>query len=172
MKNKKNIHYHRVQHIPIGLDQIPNFVLNRQCLFFDNIYQKRMFSIQTRTNEYYYRNQNNRIRRDSNVHLKQRVLSFWIKIAQKVYFPSSARQVLVKNQSRYHFHLPSRGILGQYRNIQDYHRIQHIRINLNAKFYLKFGFFWPNSHKKGRKKILFMKDTIFQKFFVTMKYTY
>ena len=126
--------------------------------FLDQIYPKRVFPVQSRTNERLHRIQHICISLgNKKFHLKQIILSIWTKFAQKGYLWSRTGQMNITTEfsilelvqvpafilSR-PFEIfwtkfvqkgcfPSKA--GQIKT--NYHRIQHIWISLDAKFHLK-----------------------------------
>ena len=119
------------------LIQMPNFILNRQFWFIGPNLPEMCFPVQSRENEYHLWIQNTGISSGSKFHLKQAILIFCTKFAQKRYFRSKTRKG------------------------------EHIVISLDAKFHLKekiLIFFGQISPKRVKKLYLSNTTSLFWNF--------
>ena len=97
VQHKTNEYYHQTQHIWISLDT--KFTLKLQ-FFLDQICPKKVIfgSRKKRKSKHYQHILHVRLSIDVTFHLKQAILIFSTKFAQKVYFPSKAGQIVITTE--------------------------------------------------------------------------
>ena len=134
VQNWNNERYHGIQHIWIiqvlslshclcMISQSTKPIFNN-FEFLDQIDSIRVFLFQNSTNEHHHQIQHIWISLEAKFYLKQRILSFWTKFTQKVYFPSKTGQININGELAY----------------SNYSRCQILSYLLNRQFL----FFGPN----------------------------
>ena len=98
VQSKTNEYHHQTQHISISLDT--KFTLKHATLFLDQICPKRVISGSRKKSEskHYQHIPHIRISADVTFHLKQAILIFSTKFAQKVYFLTKAGQTIITTE--------------------------------------------------------------------------